>query len=47
MQQLQEQGNPPAEILKALAPEGTEFRPDGLPNVPGIEQLDNPNCSLM
>jgi len=35
MQQLQEYGNPPADIIRELAP-GLELSPDGMPQLPNM-----------
>ncbi|KXS18963.1 Pex19 protein [Gonapodya prolifera JEL478] len=51
MQKMQELGNPPAEIVRALAPDA-EIGPDGRPKLPGLPggmgglppELDVPEC---
>jgi len=46
MQEMQECGKPPIEIVKELAP-GIELGPEGLPNMFGNMDEKNANCSIM
>lgn len=53
MQDLQECGQPPADIIKDLAP-GLDFGPDGMPmlpnmgqGLPGMPHLPTGACSIM
>jgi hypothetical protein len=44
MQEMQETGQPPKEIMKSIAPD-LEFGEDGLPPLPSNPQ--NPQCLVM